>query len=329
MFHTVKAGLTLAAALAALLSAALLGAAQAQGSFPNRPITMVVPVPAGGTADILCRIGADQIKTEFGQNVVVENRAGGAGGLVGTESVFRAPPDGYTILCAPQLIYSIGNALFPRLAFDVRQFEPVSILASYPTLMLVRPELPVKDVAELIAYAKANPGKLNYGSQGIGQIGHLAIEQLKHMAGVDIVHVPFRGSAPAITALLGGQIDVLPDLLPATKPHIDAGKIKLIGVAGREPLKAYPDVPTLDRVLPNFEADTWMGVSAPPGTPKDIAGKLSDAVRVAFQKPEIKGKIEALNVDPRGTTPEEMADLVRKSADRWTPVIKAAKISIE
>jgi tripartite-type tricarboxylate transporter receptor subunit TctC len=317
----VRAGLALAAALA------LSGAAQAQG-FPNRPITMVVPVPAGGTADILCRIGADQIKTELGQNVVVENRAGGAGGLVGTESVFRSAPDGYTILCGPQLIYSIGNALFPKLAFDVRQFEPVSILASYPTILLVRPDLPVTDVSELIAYAKANPGKLNYGSQGIGQIGHLALEQLKHMAGVDIVHVPFRGSAPAITALLGGQIDVLPDLLPATKPHIDGGKIKLIGVAGREPLKAYPTVPTIDRVLPNFEADTWMGVSAPPGTPKEVVRKLSDAIRVAFQKPDIKGKIEALNVDPRGTTPEEMAELVQKSADRWTPVIKAANITI-
>lgn len=314
-------------ALAAAALLATFGAAQAQ-DFPNRQITMVVPVPAGGTADILCRIGADQIKAELGQNVVVENRAGGAGGLVGTESVFRAPPDGYTILCAPQLTYSIGNALFPRLAFDVRQFEPVSILASYPTILLVRPDLPVNSVAELIAHAKANSGKLNYGSQGIGQIGHLAMEQLKHMAGIDMVHVPFRGSAPAITALLGGQIDVLMDLLPATKPHIDAGKFKLIAVADREPLKAFPNVPTVARALANFEADTWMGVAAPPGTPKDIARKLSDAIRVAFQKPEIKGKIDALNVDPRGTTPEEMAELVQKSADRWMPVIKAANISI-
>jgi tripartite-type tricarboxylate transporter receptor subunit TctC len=322
MFHTVRRGAVAAAALAALV-----GAAQAQG-FPNRQITMVVPVPAGGTADILCRIGADQIRTELGQNVVVENRAGGAGGLVGTESVFRSPPDGYTILCAPQLTYSIGNALFPRLAFDVRQFEPISILASYPTILLVRPDLPVNSVAELIAYAKANPGKLNYGSQGIGQIGHLAMEQFKHMTGVDMVHVPFRGSAPAITALLGSQIDVLPDLLPASKPHIDAGKFKLIAVAGTEPLEAFPNVPTVARTLPNFEADTWMGVSAPPGTPKDVTKKLSDAIRIAFQKPEIRGKIEALNIDPRGTTPEGMAELIQKSADRWVPVLKKASISI-
>jgi tripartite-type tricarboxylate transporter receptor subunit TctC len=322
MLHNLTSG-----ALVAAMLAAWAATAQAQG-FPNRQITMVVPLPAGGTADILCRIGADQIKAELGQSVVVENRAGGAGGLVGTESVFRSPPDGYTILCAPQLTYSLGNALFPRLAFDVRQFEPVSILALYPALLLVRPDLPINTVAELVAYAKANPGKLNYGSQGIGQIGHLAMEQFKHMTGTEIVHVPFRGSAPAITAMLGSQIDLLPDLLPATKPHIDAGKMKLIAVAGREPLKPYPNVPTVDRVLPNFEADTWMGVAAPPGTPKDITKKLSDAIRVAFQKPDIKGKIEALNVDPRGTTPEQMAELIQKSADRWTPVIKAANISI-
>lgn len=314
-------------ALAAVALTAWVGAAQAQ-DFPNRQITMVVPVPAGGTADILCRIGADQIKAELGQNVVVENRAGGAGGLVGTESVFRAPPDGYTILCGPQLLYSIGNALFPKITFDVRQFEPISILASYPTILLVRPELPINSVADLIAYGKANPGKLNYGSQGIGQIGHLAMEQLKHITGIEMVHVPFRGSAPAITAMLGGQIDVMQDLLPATKQHIDGGKLKLVAVAGTERLKAYPNVPTVAQTLANYEADTWMCVAAPPGTPKDVAKKLSDAIRIAFQKPEIKGKIEALNVDPRGTTPEETAALIQKSADRWVPVVKAANISL-
>jgi tripartite-type tricarboxylate transporter receptor subunit TctC len=319
--------LRLACALLALAASAV--AAPAQTDYPARPITMVVPLPAGGTADILARIAAEQLRNELGQNVVVENRPGGAGGLIGTESVFRATPDGYTILCAPQLTFSIATRLNPRMTFDPGTMEPVSVLATYPAILLVRPDLAVNTVPELIAYAKANPGKLNVGSQGIGQIGHLTIEQLKHMAKVELTHVPFRGSAPAITALLGSQIDVLPDLVPATKPHIDAGKIKLLGVASRERLKAFPNVPAIHEALPGFEADTWMGVVAPPGTPKEITQKLSDAIRVAFQKPDVKGRIEALQVEPAGTTPDGMRALIRKSAERWTPLVEAAKITVQ
>jgi tripartite-type tricarboxylate transporter receptor subunit TctC len=319
--------LRLACCLLALAASA--GHVQAQTGYPARPITMVVPLPAGGTADILARIAAEQLRNELGQSVVVENRPGGAGGLIGTESVFRAAPDGYTILCAPQLTFSIATRLNPRMAFDPGTMEPVSVLATYPAILLARPDLAVNTLPELIAYTKANPGKLNYGSQGIGQIGHLTIEQLKHMAKVDVVHVPFRGSAPAITALLGGQIDVLPDLVPATKPHIDAGKMKLLGVASRERLKAFPNVPAIHEVLPGFEADTWMGVVAPPGTPKEITQKLSDAIRLAFQKPDVKGRIEALHVEPAGTTPEGMRNLIRKSAERWAPLVEAAKITTQ
>src|SRR5262245_42130564 len=240
---------------------------QAQTAFPNRAITMVVPLPAGGTADILARIAAEQLRDMLGQNVVVENRPGGAGGLVGTESVFRAAPDGYTVLCAPQLTFSIMTTLNPKMAFDPGTMEPVSVLASYPSILLVRPDLPVNSIGELIAYAKANAGKLNYGSQGIGQIGHLAIEQFKHMARIDMVHVPFRGSAPAITALLAGQIDVLPDLLPATKAHFEAGKMKLIGTAGEPRRAAFPNVQPLNEVLPGDEPDTWPGIVTRPDTP--------------------------------------------------------------
>jgi tripartite-type tricarboxylate transporter receptor subunit TctC len=315
----------------AAVAAGLIGvaAAPAQTGFPNRGITMVVPLPAGGTADILARIAAEQLREELGQNVVVENRPGGAGGLVGTESVFRAAPDGYTILCAPQLTFSIATRLNAKMTFDPGTMETVSVLASYPSILLVRPDLPVSNPAELIAYAKANPGKLNYGSQGIGQIGHLALELFKIMAGIDMVHVPFRGSAPAITALLAGQIDVLPDLLPATKPHIEAGKMKLIGTAGRERMAAFPNVPAIRETLPGYEADTWMGVVAPPGTPKDIVARLSDAIGHAFRKPEVHARIAALDVDPRGTTPAEMRDLIRQSAERWTPVVERAKIRTE
>jgi tripartite-type tricarboxylate transporter receptor subunit TctC len=303
--------------------------AAAQTSYPNRTITIVVPLSAGGTADILARIAADQLREVLGQPVIVENRPAGAGGLVGTETVFKAAPDGYTILCAPQLTYTIAHLLYTKLSFDPRKFEPVSILASYPAILLARPDLPVSNTAELITYAKANPGKLNYGSQGKGQIGHLAAEQLMHMAKVELVQIPFRGSAPAITALLSGQIDVLPDLLPANKQHIEAGKMKVLGVASRERHKAFPNVQAIHEVLPGFEADTWMGISAPPGTPKEITRKLSDALRQAFQKPEVKARIASMDIDPRGTTGEEMGDLIRQSTERWSPLIQAAKITIE
>jgi tripartite-type tricarboxylate transporter receptor subunit TctC len=290
---------------------------------------MVVPLPAGGTADLLARIAAEQIRNVLGQPVVVENRPGGAGGLVGAESVFKAAPDGYTILCAPQLTYSIAHILNPNISFDPRAFEPVSVLAAYPAILLVRPDLPVNSTAELISYAKANPGKLNYGSQGKGQIGHLAIEQLMHMAKIGLVHIPFRGSAPAITALLSGQIDVLPDLLPVTKALIESGKIKFLGVASKDRLRAFPKVPTVAETLPGFEADTWMGVVAPPGTPKEITRKLSDAIGQAFRTPEVNARIAALDIEPLGTTPEGMQALIRKSAERWTPLIVAAKIRFE
>jgi len=303
--------------------------ASAQSNYPNRTITMVVPLPAGGTADVLARIAAEQIRNVLGQPVVVENRPGGVGGLVGTESVFKAAPDGYTLLCAPQLTFSIANVLNPKMSFDTGKFEPVSVLAAYPAILLARPDLPVSNTAELIAYAKANPGKLNYGSQGKGQIAHLAIEQLMYMAKIELVHIPFRGSAPAITALLGGQIDVLPDLLPVTKALIESGKIKLLGVASKDRLKVFPNVPTIAETLPGFEADTWMGVVAPPGTPKEITRKISDAIGRAFRSPEVHARIAALDVEPLGTTPEGMTELIQKSAARWTPLIAAAKITFE
>lgn len=316
-------------AAAAFATALAVTAAQAQSNYPNRNITMVVPLPAGGTADILARIAAEQIKNVLGQTVVVENRPGGAGGMVGAEQVFRAAPDGYTILCAPQLTYSIMNVLNPKVSFDVSKFEPVSVLAYYPAIMLVKNDLPVNSMKELIDYAKANPGKLNYGSQGNGQIGHLAIEQLKFMTGAQLVHVPFRGSAPAITDLVAGNIDVLPDLLPATKQLIEAKKIKVIAVASPTRFPALPNVPTIAETIPGFEADTWMGVSAPPGTPKEIVQKLSDAIRTAFATPEVKARIAGLDVEPRGTTPEGMAELIKRSADRWIPVIRSANITVQ
>ena len=303
--------------------------AHAQSTYPNRAVTLVVPLSAGGTADILARIVAEKLREVLGQPVIVENRPGGAGGMVGTESVVKAGPDGYTLLWAPQLTFSIAHLLYTKLSFDPRALEPISVIATYPASLLGRPDLPANNTAELLAYARANPGRINYGSQGNGQIGHLTAALLMHLGNVKLVHVPFRGSAPALTALLAGQIDILADLMPASKPHIEGGKIKLLGVASRERLKSFPDVQAIGEVLPGFESDTWMAMAAPPGTSKDVINKLADAVGQVFRMPDVRARIAALQVEPLGSSPAQMRDLIRISAERWTPVIQATKITIE
>src|SRR5262245_52091671 len=312
----------------ALVALFMLGATGARAdTYPSRPITMVVPLPAGGPADILTRLVAEKLRGALNAQVVVENRPGGAGGLVGTEWVWRAPPDGYTLLVAPQLTFSVNNLLFPKQSFDTRKFETISVIARYPTVLLGRLVLPANNTADLIAYARNNPGKINYGSQGKGQIGHLTMELIKYLGKVDMVHVPYRGSAPAINDLLAGQIDVLPDLLLATKQHIAAGKMKLLGVGSAERMPAYPDVPTLAEALPGATSDTWMAVVAPPGTPVEITRTLSAAIGQAVRAPDTSKRISDLQAEPLGSSQDEMRELIRQSAARWTPVIEAATIT--
>src|SRR4051794_845962 len=221
MFERIATGLVCGMSLLACASVA-----QAQTSFPNRPITMVVPLPAGGTADLLCRFAAEKASSLLGQQVVIENRAGGAGGRVGTESVLRSPPDGYTILCAPQLTFSITHLVFTKSAFDTRGMEPISVLATYPLTLLGRAGLPANNLPDLIAYAKANPDKVNYGHQGKGNTGHLLGELLQLKGGFHMTEIPYRGSAPAINDLVAANIDIVPDYLLANKQHIDSGQIK-------------------------------------------------------------------------------------------------------
>ncbi|HKA79843.1 MAG TPA: tripartite tricarboxylate transporter substrate binding protein [Xanthobacteraceae bacterium] len=316
-------------AFAAVLVASAIDTAYGQGGFPNRPITMVVPLPAGGTADLLCRLAADKASTVLGQQVVVENRAGGAGGRIGTEAVMRSAPDGYTLLCAPQLGYSITHLVFSRTAFDTRGLEPISVLATYPLILIGRPEAPFNTVAELLAYARANPNKVNYGHQGKGNTGHLLGELLMLKGNFRMTEIPYRGSAPAINDLLAGNIDLVPDYLLANKQNIDAGKLKFLGTGSRTRLKDYPNVATIAETLPGVYADTWMAVAAPAGTPKEITKKLSDAIAQGFQQPDLKARIVALEADPLGSTPDEMRDMIRQSLETWGPVVEAAKISVE
>jgi tripartite-type tricarboxylate transporter receptor subunit TctC len=302
---------------------------RAQTTFPNRPVTMVVPLPAGGTADLLCRFAAEKASAMLGQQIVIENRAAGAGGRVGTESVLRSPADGYTVLCAPQLTYSITHLVFSKAAFDTRAMEPISVLATYPLIVLAPPGLPAGTLPELIAYARSNPGKVNYGHQGKGNTGHLLGELLMLKGDFRMTEIPYRGSAPAVNDLLAGNIDIVPDYLLANKQSIDAGKLKMLATGSRQRLNDYPAVATLAETLPGVYADTWMGVAAPPGTPKEVARKISEAIGRAFAMPDLRARILALEAAPLGSSPEDMRDIIRASTERWGPVVEAAKIVVE
>src|SRR5882757_3385521 len=298
--------------LAMALCALVCGSAQGQGAFPSKNITMVVPFPAGGTADLLCRYAGEKASAELGQQVVIENRPGGAGGRVGIEQVLRAPPDGYTLLCSTQLSYSITHLVFSKTSFDPRPLEPISVLASYPLIIIVRKDFPANDLKGFIDYAKANAGKVTYGHQGKGNTGHLLGELMMLKAGFKMTEVPYRGSAPAINDLLGGTIDMVPDYLLANKGNIDAGKLKLIAVADTKRLKDYPSVQTMAETMPGVTSITWMAVSAPPGTPKEITQKISEAIGKGFRQPDMQARILKLEADPLGSTPEAMRKMIKE-----------------
>src|SRR5262245_51463708 len=244
-------------------------------------------------------------------------------------AVLRAPPDGYTLLCAAQLTFSVTHLLFSKASFDPRALEPVSVLATYPLILIARADLPFNNLQDLIAYARANPGKINYGHQGKGQTGHLLGELLMLKGEFRMTEIPYRGSAPAINDLLAGNIDVVPDYLLANKANIDAGKLKLLATGSRERLKDYPRVATIAATLPGVYADTWMAVAAPPGTPKEIAKKVSEAIRQGFQESELRAHILALEAHPLASTPQEMRELIHQSLETWRPVVEAAKIVVE
>ena len=325
MLQRPAAGTVLSLAFCALVC----GSAQGQGAFPSKNITMVVPLPAGGTADLLCRYAAEKATALLGEKVVVENRPGGAGGRVGMEQVLRSPPDGYTLLCSTQLSYSITHLVFTKASFDPRPLESVSVLATYPLIIITRKDLPANNLKEFLDYAKANDGKVTYGHQGKANTGHLLGELMMLKANFKMTEVPYRGSAPAINDLLAGTIDMVPDYLLANKGNIDAGKLKFIAVASEKRLKDYPNVPTMTETMPGVTSITWMAVSAPPVTPKDITQKISDAIGQGFKQADMQERILKLEATPLGTTPERMREMIQESTDIWGPVVKAANISID
>ena len=296
-------------------------------SYPTRPITIVVPTPPGGTLDLITRLASIKLREILGQPITFEYKPGG-GLNIGAAYVAHAAPDGYTLLTAPQLTYN-ADLLTAKLPYDPHVLEPVTVMVGYPNVVVARPGLPANSFAELLAYARAHPDALTYASQGNGQISHLTFEMLNLMTGLRLRHVPYRGSAPAITAIMGDQIDLLADNQFSTDAQITAGKMKLLAVTGTQRLPAYPNVPTVAEFIPGFVSDTWLAIGAPPGTPKEIRNRLAAAFAEALRAPEVKARLDEAHADIIASTPEQMANIIRESRARWAPVVKAADIHIE
>ncbi len=303
--------------------------AQDAASYPSKPIRIIVPFPAGGTADILPRVLAEKISTRLGQPVLIENRAGAAGNI-GAEAVFKAEPDGYTLLSTPPPPLVMNQSLYAKLAFDASQFVPVTVMASVPSVLLVHPKIAANTVQEFIAFARANPDKLNYASQGSGTTSHLTAEMLKTAAGVRITHVPYKGTAPALTDLLGGQVDMMFDNLGVSAQHVRSGKLKALAVGGTKRAASLPTVPTvIEAGLPGFVSVAWFGIAAPPKTPPEVAAKLSAAVAEALKHPDVLKRLQDLSAEPVGSTPAEMATFMKEEIERWRRVIQSAGVKVD
>jgi tripartite-type tricarboxylate transporter receptor subunit TctC len=317
----IGAGLALAATLAALPQAA------AQ-DYPSRPVKIIVPFPAGGTADVMPRVIGEWLSRKWGQPVVVENRTGAAGNI-GAEAVAKAEPDGYTLLSAPPPPLVINQNLYPKLGFDPSEFVPIVIMGRVPNALVVNPKLPLNSVAEVIAYAKANPGKLTSATQGNGTTSHLTSELFQMMADVKFQHVPYRGSAPALTDLVAGSVDLMFDNLGVSLPLVKGGQLKLLGVATPKRMASLPDVPTIAETLPGFESAAWFAIVAPPKTPQAVVDKINADVNEALRQSDIVQRLTQLSAEPIGGTPQATAAYMREEIERWHKVIKAANVKLD
>ena len=298
-------------------------------AYPARAIRIIVPFPAGGTADLLPRIVAEKLAAGWGQPVIVDNRAGAAGNI-GAEMVYNAEPDGYTLLSAPPPPLVINPSLYPKLAFDPTKFVPVSVMAVVPNVMLVHSKVPANNVRELIAWAKAQPDRLLYSSQGSGTTSHLTTEMFKSAAGgLSATHVPYKGTAPALAALLSGEVNLMFDNLGVSLQHVRAGRIKALAVCGEKRVASLPDVPAMAETYPGFVAVAWFGVVAPPKTSGAIAGKLSGAIADALKLPDVSKRLNELSAEPIGNTPVQMAAYMKEDAARWRTVIRSANVKLD
>ena len=322
--------------LSAIVSTAIMGTGLLAGAsvfaqaYPTKPVTIVVPFAAGGTTDILARIIGQALTAELGQSVIVDNRAG-AGGNIGGQAAAKATPDGYTLFMGTVGTHAINASLYKKMPFDpIKDFAPLSRVANVPNLLVANPNQPFKSVKDLIAYAKANPGKVNFGSSGNGSSIHLSGELFKSLAKVDMVHVPYKGSAPAVTDLLGNQIAIMFDNLPSVIPHVRSGKLRAIAITTAKRSPELPDVPTIAEAgVPGYEAMSWFGLLAPAATPAPVLAKLSGALAKVLANPEVKKKIVDQGGEPVNETPAQFAAFIQSESVKWGKVVKSSGASLD
>jgi len=319
--------LTLIAAAGALLVAPPATAQQAE--YPNRPIKIIVCLPPGGGVDTVTRVVSDRLQRRLGQPIVIENKGGQAGNL-GAEAVFLAEPDGYTLLASQPAPITTNPLLYKNLSFDPARFTPIAVMTTIPNTLTVRADFPAKNVQEFIAYAKANPGKVSYASQGNGTTSHLTAVMFEQATGTKLLHVPYRGTAPAINDLMGGHVDAFfNELATSTELH-KAGKARVLAVTTATRVPELPDVPTLQEAgLSGFVSDTWNAISAPPKTPAAIVAKLNAAINEVLKAPEMQSHLSLMHLQAVGGTPQRMAEIVKADTQRWGEVIHAANVTIE
>jgi len=304
------------------------GDAAAQ-AYPTKSIRLVAPSTPGDAPDVIARLIAERLSVALGQQVVVENRPG-AGGVVGSEIVAKAAPDGYTLIMGNAGSHGINAAVYSKLPYDIlKDFAPVSQIAIAPNIFVVNPGLPVTTIQELIAYAKARPGQLSYASGGNGSSSHMSMELLKSMAGIDVVHVPYKGSTPALTDVISGQDAVMSVNMPPAVPHVKAGKLRALAVTTRARTPSMPDLPTVAETLPGYETVAWFGVLAPAGTPKDVVNRLSAEIGRIARSPEMRERLAGMGAEPVGGTPEEFAAVMARDIAKWTELAKSVGIKID
>jgi tripartite-type tricarboxylate transporter receptor subunit TctC len=313
--------------VALLLMAA--GPAFAQGAYPGKQVRMIVPFPAGGSADILCRIAGEKLGAAWNQPVIIDNRAG-AGGNVGAEIAYRAEPDGYTVLCSPPGPLSINHNLYKTMPYDWTKFVPITVLALVPNAISARIDLPANSVQELIAYAKANPGKLTYASQGNGSTSHLSAQMLATMAGIEMVHIPYKGEGPALVDLTAGRVDIFVGNISAALRFEKARQLKFLAVASRTRSPVAPDVPSAPEIgLPDLVSSAWFALVVPPGTPDAIVQKINADMAAALRLPDVRGRFLELGAEPQGDTAAATAAFIKAEEARWRSVIQSANVTLE
>jgi tripartite-type tricarboxylate transporter receptor subunit TctC len=313
---------------AALLCSAGMSCAFAQ-TYPSKPVRFIIPFPPGGPTDILGRLAAQRLTESWGVQVVADNRAG-AGGNIGSEMCAKSPPDGYTV-CMMTVAQSISPAIYPKLGFDpMKDFAPVTLMATLPSLLMVHPSLPVKNVKELVALAKAKPATLTYASTGNGTSPHMLMEMFKWMAGVDLVHVPYKGASPAMIDQISGQIDVAFSTAIAALPFVQQGKVRAIAVSTKDRFAPLPDLPTVEQGgVKGYDGSSWQGVVMPANTPRDIVVKANAELAKMLKSPDMKEKILQQGGIASGNSPDEFAAYIKSEMEKWAKVAKAAKVRVE